>query len=259
MAITDLETFKTACLVSLGQPVIKINVATEQIDQAIDDAVMMFNERHYKGSFTTFFKYTVTAADISRNTADEVVVGDTGQRPSYIPLPDSVMTINKLIYLNTSSSVFSYEWQLNAKTIMDISRSGSLQTYLLNQDKLEQLQNMFSKLDAIRFNHENNQLYIDVDWGKDIKEGDVIVCEAVIKTDVLNSVKLLNDTWFKKYTTSLIKKYWGQNLSKFEGMQMPGGIQLNGRQILDDAINEITILEEQLLNSYELPVDFFMR
>ncbi len=258
MAITDLPSFKTYCLSMLGEGVTKVNVSIEQLDNAVEDAIALFNERHYDGNFKTYIKYTVTAADIIANTTDVVMETTNNFRPSSIQLPSSVMRVNNLISLK-SANVFSTEWRLELNAIQDLNMSdGSLNTYLMQQDRLEQLRGIFQKGSLLRFRKEDNTLSIDVDWGNEIKEDDVIVIDATIKTDVVNSSNLLNDVWLKKYATSLIKKIWAQNLIKFEGVSLVGGVKINGRAIYEDATNEILTLEEELNSTYSDPLTFFM-
>jgi len=240
---------------------VTVKVGPVQIDNVINDVFAVFNERHYDGSFKTYLKYTVSTGDIEQNNLDiDQSVPNTSVRSSFITLPESVMNVNKLVQLSQNSNVFSYEWQAQSASMSDIGRGAdsSLNTYLLQQDHLEQLDAIFKRGSLIRYKKESNQWYIDVDWGRDIKEGDVIVIDCVMKTDIAYSSNLLNDVWVKKYAIACIKKQWGMNLIKFEGMQMLGGVTINGRQLFDDAVAEIQILEEALQLAYEAPIDFFM-
>lgn len=67
-----------------------------------------------------------------------------------------------------------------------------------------------------------------------------------------------NDRWLKKYATALIKKQWGNNLSKFSGIMMPGGVTLDGVRIFTEASEEIEKLEETLISTNVLPGDMFI-
>ena len=107
-----------------------------------------------------------------------------------------------------------------------------------------------------RFNRHTDRLYLDVRWGSDLKIDQFIIAESYIITDPASFADVYGDMFLKKYVTVLFKKQWGQNLIKFEGMQLPGGVTLNGRQLYDDAITEIDKLEEQMSLTYELPLDF---
>ena len=92
----------------------------------------------------------------------------------------------------------------------------------------------------------------------DIKAGDFIVYEYFRTVDPDTHTSIYNDLWLKEYTTALFKLQWGTNLIKFEGMQLPGGVILNGRQLYDDATGEIQDLRERIRLEFEMPTDFFL-
>ena len=106
----------------------------------------------------------------------------------------------------------------------------------------------------MRHSKHGNRLYIDMDWTNNIAAGEYILIEAIRKQDPTTYTDIYNDLWLKRYATAKMKLQWGQNLIKFDGIQLPGGITLNGRQLVDDAKEEITQLEEELKLGYELPV-----
>ena len=110
----------------------------------------------------------------------------------------------------------------------------------------------------IRFNQHQNRLYIDMDWGNDVTANDFIIIECYRKLDPTQYTDVFNDIYLKKYTTALIKRQWGANLSKFEGVQMLGGVTLNGAAIFEQANADIEKLEEQIQLAYELPPDYMM-
>jgi hypothetical protein len=111
----------------------------------------------------------------------------------------------------------------------------------------------------VNFSRRQNRLYIHGDFqDKDIKAGDYIVAETLQIVDPDTHTSIYNDMFMKDYTTALIKLQWGANLIKFEGMQLPGGVTLNGRQIYEDAMNDIERLQEKVRLEQELPVDFFV-
>jgi hypothetical protein len=111
----------------------------------------------------------------------------------------------------------------------------------------------------VQFARRQNRLYIFGDFvDKDIKAGDYIVAEVYTIIDPNTHTSVFNDMFVKEYTTALIKQQWGTNLIKFDGMQLPGGVVLNGRQIYDDATGEIERLRENLRLEQELPPDFFV-
>jgi hypothetical protein len=107
----------------------------------------------------------------------------------------------------------------------------------------------------IRFNRYDDKLYIDVDWGGEVTEGSYIIAEVYATLDPASSL-FWNDNWLKRYTTALLKRQWGENLKKFAGVQLPGGIALNGQQIWDEADKQCSDLEVELRDMYEMPASF---
>ena len=130
----------------------------------------------------------------------------------------------------------------------------------------EQLQQYLSLLDMklngtpqVQFSRRENRLYIFGDFSDaDIQADEYLVAEVYTVLDPDTNISIYNDMWLKEYSTALIKQQWGQNLIKFEGMQLPGGVTLNGRQIYDDATQEITQLRETIKLEHEFPPDFFV-
>ena len=110
----------------------------------------------------------------------------------------------------------------------------------------------------IRFNRHQNQIHLDIDWDEALVVGEFIIVEAMRVLDPNVYTDVCNDRWLKRYATALIKKQWGENLSKYEGIAMPGGVTFNGSRILDEANQEIEQLEQEMSLSYELPVDIMV-
>lgn len=67
-----------------------------------------------------------------------------------------------------------------------------------------------------------------------------------------------NDRFLKQYAYAKIKEQWGSNLKKFGGIQMPGGVTLNGKEIYDEAVLEIAKIEEEMQSYNVLPNDMYM-
>ena len=130
--------------------------------------------------------------------------------------------------------------------------------YVLTQQKLSMINELFHGMPQFRYNRHTDRLYLDIDWGNDVKIDDFIVAEAYLITDPSSYTDVFGDMFLKKYVTALFKKQWGQNLIKFEGMQLPGGVTLNGRQLYDDATTEIDRIEEEVQLKYQLPDDFMV-
>jgi|TARA_B100002019_G_scaffold159045_1_gene136984 hypothetical protein len=256
------------CLRKLGAPVLEINVADEQIDDAVDDALQLFHERHFDGVVRTFLKYQVTEEDKDRGRAgpggtgisSETAVGVTTnftwyENGNYIQVPDSIIGIEKVFKFDSSSisnGMFSVKYQLFLNDIaFDLGYQGLL-SYAMTKSYLEDIDFLLTTDKQVRFNKRQNRLYMDIDWASAVP-GDYIVldCYRIINPDDFTNV--YNDSFVKLYLTALIKRQWGQNLIKFKGAKLPGGIELNGREIYDDAEREILDIKNRMLSEYEIP------
>ena len=262
------------CLRKLGHPVLEINVDDDQIDDLVDDAIQYFNERHFDGVERMYLKYKITDEDISRGRAKGIsgvgVVTTTGNSSSvdglgtitsnfyensnFIQVPDSIIGIEKVFKFDTSSissGMWSIKYQLFLNDLYYFNSVELLQ-YAMVKSYLEDIDFLLSTDKQIRFNKRQNRLYLDIDWGsKDKNTFLVIDCYRAL--DPNSFTKVYNDSFLKKYLTSLIKKQWGQNLIKFQGVKLPGGTELNGRQLYDDAVRELDEIKNDMARSYELP------
>jgi hypothetical protein len=268
---TDLINY---CKRQLGAPVLEINVADEQIDDLVDDALQMFHERDYDGSIQTFLKYKITQADIDRGrarggsstagivttTATATIDGSSvsfnfEENSNYLQVPPEVIGISKIFRFDGSNTVtnnmFSVKYQL---FLNDIYYWGSTEilTYAMTKRYLEDLDFALNTEKQIRFNMRQDRLYLDIDWGS-VQVDDYLIIDCYRLIDPNDFTRVYNDAFLKRYLTALIKRQWGQNLIKFQGVKLPGGIELNGRQIYDDAERELDKIKEQMSNTYELP------
>jgi len=249
MAITSRDEFIDYIKRSLGDPVIEINVEEQQMEDRVDEALAYWREFHSDAVHRTYIKHQMTAADISNE---------------YITLQSDALHVIKMFSVGSSTSsarnFFDIKYQMHLNDIADIH------TYIGDLAYYEQMQQYLSLLDQrltgspqVNFARRQNRLYIRGDIeDKDIQEGDYIVLEAYVYIDETTFNQVWEDIWLKEYAVALVKRQWGSNLMKFEGMQLPGGVQINGRQIYEDAINEIAQLRERIRLEYELPADFFV-
>jgi len=260
---------KEYCLKQLGKPVLEINVDDDQIDNLIDDAIQYYHERHYDGIDRVFLKHKLTPATkgtlsqsgpVGTSTTSGAVVGagltslTYVEGVNYLPLPDSIIGVNNILKINSSTvsdGLFNIKYQL---FLNDVYYYGALDllNYAMVKRYLEDLDFLLNPHAQIRFNKKNHKLYLDIDWSE-VGENEYVIIDCYRIVDPSDAPKLYNDWWLKKYLTALIKKQWGQNMSKFQGVLLPGGVQLNGRQIYDDGVAEIEKLEQQLKDEYELP------
>tara|TARA_B100001113_G_scaffold297303_1_gene255068 strand:- start:5869 stop:6714 length:846 start_codon:yes stop_codon:yes gene_type:complete len=268
---TDLINY---CKRQLGAPVLEINVADEQIDDLVDDALQLFHERDYDGSIQTFLKYKITQADIDRgrarggdNVAGIVTTSATStidgqsttfnfeENSNYLQVPPQVIGITKVFRFDGSNTVtnnmFSIKYQM---FLNDIYYFGSTEvlTYAMTKRYLEDMDFALNTEKQIRFNMRQDRLYLDIDWGS-VTVDDYLIIDCYRLIDPDDFTRVYNDSFLKRYLTALIKRQWGQNLMKFQGVKLPGGIELNGRQIYDDAEKELDKIKEQMSNTYELP------
>ena len=256
------------CLRRLGAPVLEINVDDDQIDDLVDDALQYFNERHFDGVERMYLKYQITQNDIDRgkakNTSGVGIVTTTGssgigtfsfyETANYIQVPDSVIGIEKVWKFDTSSisgGMFSIKYQLFLNDLYYFNSVELLQ-YAMVKSYLEDIDFLLTTDKQIRFNKRQNRMYLDIEWGAQ-SAGNFIVIDCYRILNPNDFTKVYNDSFLKKYLTSLIKKQWGQNLIKFRGVKLPGGVELNGREIYDDAQRELDDLMQKMSMEYELP------
>ena len=270
---TTRKELQEYCLRQLGAPVLEINVDDDQIDDLIDDTFQYFNERHFDGVEKMYMKYQLTQADIDRGSAkNKTEVGivtttatsvDTGagtfssswyETSNFIQVPDAVIGINNVFKFDTSSisgGMFSIKYQLFLNDLYYFNSVNLLQ-YAMTKSYLEDIDFLLTTDKKIRFNQRQDRLYLDIDWGAQ-QVDDWIIVECYRALDPENFSGVYNDTFVKKYLTALIKRQWGQNLIKFKGTKLPGGIELNGREIYEDAITDLADIKERMSTEYELP------
>jgi hypothetical protein len=261
------------CLRQLGAPVLEINVDDDQIDDLVDDAIQYFNERHYDGVEKMYLKYKISQDDIDRGKASGTsgvgIVTTTGTSTSgnsfnfyetsnYIQVPDSVIGVERIFRFDTSSisgGMFSIKYQLFLNDLYYFNSVELLQ-YSMTKSYLEDIDFLLTTDKQIRFNKRQDRLYLDIDWGSQSADN-YLVLECYRALDPAGFSQIYNDSFLKKYLTALIKRQWGQNLSKFRGVKLPGGIELNGGEIYQQAEQELNDIKSRMSMEYELPpLDF---
>ena len=260
---------KEHCLRSLGKPVIDINVDDDQVDDRIDDALQYFAQYHYDGVERMYLKHKITQSEIDRaqtnitatatDTADNSITATWLEGNGFIPIPESVLSVVKVFDFTDKNTVnmFDVRYQLRLNDLYDFS-SESIIHYEMTMRHLDFLDHILVGEKPIRFNQHQNRLYIDMDWSQDVNVDDFIVIECYRKLDPTTYTDIFNDIYLKRYATALIKRQWGSNLSKFEGVQMLGGVTLNGAKLFEEAQADIEKLEEQIQLAYELPPNYMI-
>jgi hypothetical protein len=246
----------------LGAPVIDINVDWQQAEDRLDDALQYFTERHFDGVEKVFFKYQITAEDIQRryiNTEDiqppNGVDGPTGKQ---------IVSIIKVLQFGTFTQInmFDVRYQMALTDYFGINRNLSgvnsmgLAAYDATKRYIQLIQDLFQPEKAVIFSKVSNKLHLDMNWNEETKAGDWICIWAYAALDPEKYSEIFNDRYLKRYVTALIKRQWGANMSKFDGVALPGGVVMRGANIYNEAVNEIAAIEQQVQREYELPVDF---
>ena len=270
MAVPNTKsTFKEYCLRSLGKPVIEINVDEDQVDDRIDEALQYFAQYHYDGIERVYLKHAITQAEIDRaatnssetatDKVDNSITAAWTEGKGFIPVPDSVMSVVKIFDFTdkNTTNMFDVRYQLRLNDLYDFS-SESIIHYEMTRQHLDYLDHILVGEKPIRFNQHQNRLYIDMDWSNDLKDGEFLIIEAYRKLNPDTYTDIYDDIYLKRYATALIKRQWGANLSKFEGVQMLGGVTLNGAKLFEEAQADIEKLEEQIQLAYELPPNYMI-
>ena len=269
---------KQYCLRQLGAPVLEVNVADEQIEDLIDDALQYFQERHFDGVERMYLKHKITEDELNRGqahndddstntvgivttTATSTSISGYGttttnwyETSNFLQVPDSVIGIEKVFKFDSSTistGMFSIKYQLFLNDLYQFNSLDLLQ-YAMTKTYLEDIDRLLTTDKQIRFNQRQDRLYLDIDWDAEEKDNWLVIeCFRILDPNTYTGV--YNDSFLKRYLTALIKRQWGQNLMKFVGVKLPGGIELNGRQMYDDAVVELDKIQEIMSNTYEVP------
>lgn len=240
MAISSRDDFKEYCLRKLGKPVIEINVDDDQVEDRVEEALKYYWDYHFDGTEKVFYKKQITAEDIANK---------------YITLPQniigavSIFDIGDFIAVN---NIFNIRYQIALNDLYTLTYQSMVPYYMAFQH-IQLLEQLLVGKQPIRYNRNTNKLFVDTDWNK-LTEGYFLVVEAYSIVDPADYTDVWNDRWLQRYATELIKKQWGSNLTKFVGMQLPGGITFNGEKIYNDAHEALEKLEAEMITSYSLPV-----
>ena len=251
----------------LGALVIEINVDREQAEDRLDEALQFFTERHFDGVERVYFSHQLTEDDITNRFILTDDIGTPKGFPSGGPTGRDIVSVIKVFQfgaLKGISSMFDVRYQMalsdyfGINTGLGYQSSLGLASFDSAKRYISMIEDFFQAEKEIRFSKVTNRLLIDSELDKTANAGDFIIIEAYAALNPDKFTEIYNDRLFKKYVTALIKKQWGTNLSKFAGVQLPGGVQLNGPQIYAEAISEIQIIEQEFYSQYELPIDFIV-
>ena len=318
------EELKEYALRALGDPVVEINVADEQLEDRIDEALEYWRLYHHEGVEKMYLKHRLMPSKMfitSNNgllfqqgstltgqtsgatakvsirfpgetpdlmtdatvipirdiqgtflpgetvsdginsailaAADPITLGEFDLK--YIQLPDSVYGVSRLIpFAATSvgSSMFDIQYQLRLHDLYDLT-STSIIYYKMTMNHLSMLDMELNAKPSIQFNRLQGRVYPNINWTTATKPGDYVIIDGYRALDPASFSRVWNEPWLKEYVIALFKRQWGWNLYKYSGIQLPGGVTIDGKSIYDMAINEIARLEDELMNK-QAPLSFFL-
>ena len=234
------------CLRNLGEPVIEVNIAEDQIEDRVDEALQFYAEYHSDAIAHEFFKHKVTQADIDNR---------------YIEIPDAILNAVRVLpftHENSSINIFDARYQIALNDMYNLGFAGTLANFVHTQQYIRTLDMMINGTPQVEFNRHQNRIFINIDWEQHLQVGNFIIVEGYRVVDPDTFTDVYNDMFLKRYLTALLKRQWAINLKKFDGMELPGGVTLNGQQMYDEATDEIRNIEEEMQLKYEAPVDFFV-
>jgi hypothetical protein len=240
--IRSREQLKQYALRALGAPVIEVNVADEQLEDRLDDAIAYYNMYHYDGVERMYLKHLITSTNMTNK---------------YIQLPDDIRGITRVFSLNanSSNSILNYETQFRMDMIANLHNS-NITDYQMTMNHLQMLDTLLSGQNQLRFNKNNGKLYIDMNWDK-LSPFHYIIVDCYQAIDPELETKMYDDVWLKAYVVAKFKMQWGQNLSKYNGVSLPGGVTIDGQVMYDTAVSELSALEQQAANESGL-LDMFI-
>jgi hypothetical protein len=238
------------CLRSLGAPVIEINIDDDQVEDRVDEAIQFYQEYHSDAVVRSFVKHQLTSQNIS---------------DGFITLPEELISVLRVLPINSTfnaaTNMFSFQYQMAMSDMLTLgNNAGGLIDLEMTKQYMSLLDMSINGLgQQIIFSRHMNQLRIEVDWAESgLVEGAYVVIEGYLTIDPNDYPDIYNDMMLKKHLKALLKRQWGENLIKFEGMQLPGGVTINGRAIFEDALTEIEKIETEYDLKYSFPPDFFV-
>jgi len=239
---TNRTEFAEYCLRKLGKPVIRINVAPEQIEDRIDEALETWQEKHFDATEEQWVHYTITQEDI-----------DNG----YIEVPDDILSVVDILPTGlitggrSSSDMFNYQYQIMINQLSPWQPFDRLD-YFMKMTDIEETRQMIDVDPRFKFVRHQNKIKL---YHSPVYEGYNLVMRVF---RLIDEEDIWNDKWLKEYATALIKRQWAENTSKFQNIQLLGGVTIDGQRLMQESLQEIEQLEQTLQETYQEPVGFFM-
>ena len=252
---------KEYALRRLGKPVLEINVSDDQVDDAIDYTIQKFQQFHYDGAQRVYLKHKITQADLDRAASanDSITTSTAGnstwlESNTYIEIPQHILSIEGIFSFTDkgTANIFDIRYQMRLNDLYDFTSTQFYHYYMIQQH-LGTIDFLLEGLKPTRYIATQDRLYLDMDWTTDVVIDQYILIKAWRALDPTTWTEIYDNMWVKDYTAAKIKKQWGSNMTKFQNVQMPGGVTLNGEMIYNDAVQELKDLEEQLRTEWETP------
>ncbi len=258
---TTREELKQYALRKLGAPVIEINVDDAQLEDSLDDAIQIFNEYHFDGVERALYKHAITQTDIDNGFIDTNSLGLTGPN-DYPQVEDSsrIVSITKAFQFDeggAGTNMFSVRYQMALNDSYGLRYGGDMTNYYITQSYISLLADFLDPEKQIRFNRVTNRVYLDMNWSETVSVGDFVVLDCYVSLNPDNYTEIYNDILLKRYVTASFRKQWGMNLIKYQGINLPGGVQFDGQALISQGNDEMEKIEDTLQDKYELPPDFF--
>ncbi len=237
------------CRRSLGEPVVRLNIDSQQIEYRIDDALTQFQKFHHDASETVYLKFNTD---------------DTDMTNQYFQVDDTILGVTRVLPFTDDAyrNFMSYEFQFRVNDVMQRSVGVGIplgiSSYFIARSYMTLISEIFDGEPEIDYSIYTNRLYVRVGWGTDIQVGKFVVAEAIKLIDPTTNTRIWSNKWLKEYATALIKRQWANNVKKMGPIPLVGGIILNGKEMFDEAEAEIAALEEELRSSYERPPMFLV-
>ena len=245
MAVTTRQGLIDYCLRELGEPVVEINIDEQQIEDRVDEAIEYWRQHHYDGVEKVYLKHEVSEQDVLSKS---------------IPINDLIYGVTRVFPIaagtGTSKSIFDLQYQLRLNDLYDLT-STSIIYYSQVMSHLALLDMELNGKTLYRFNRLTNKLYIDENWVDNIAPGTFLLVECYRVLDPNDAPRMYGESWLKHYLTALLKKQWATNIKKFQGLQLPGGVTIDGDKLYQEAKEEIDKLESDLRDK-SAPLEFFM-
>ena len=258
---TSKAELKEYALRRLGKPVLEINVSDDQVDDAIDYTIQKFQQFHYDGAERVYLKHKKTQADLDRAASanDSITTSTAGnstwlESNTYIEIPQHILSIEGIFSFTDkgTANIFDIRYQMRLNDLYDFTSTQFYHYYMIQQH-LGTIDFLLEGIKPTRYIATQDRLYLDMDWGADVLLDSYFVIKCWRALDPTTWTEIYDNMWVKDYASAKIKKQWGQNMTKFQNVQMPGGVTLNGEMIYNDAVQELKDLDEQLRQEWETP------